>query len=161
VTPTLITRQRQNLGRLRSCGLETDAEAVITSRVRLSGGYLFVDPRVISFPPNTLLEGLLIPQVARHQYSFQASFSDPQILSAALQLRGTSSQFDDDQNRLTLNKFVTVDAYISRRLTRNFSVFAAAENLFDSLIESGRTPLLTIASRRSVRAGIRIEFSKK
>src|SRR6185295_4587790 len=61
VTPALITRQRQNLGRTRSRGLEMEAEARITSSVTLTGGYQFLDATVLRFPANIALEGLLLP----------------------------------------------------------------------------------------------------
>jgi outer membrane receptor protein involved in Fe transport len=56
VTPALIIRQRQNLGRTRSRGLEMEAEARVSSTVVISGGYQFLDATVLKFPA-TLLEG--------------------------------------------------------------------------------------------------------
>ena len=53
VTPELITRQRQNLGRTRLRGVEVEAEAAVTDTFRVSGGYLFADARVLEFPANT------------------------------------------------------------------------------------------------------------
>ena len=160
VTPTLITRQRQNVGRTRSCGVESDGDFKVADHVRVSGGYLFVDARVTSFPANILLEGLSVPQIARHQFTFQAEYSNPRFLTASLQFRSASSQFDDDQNLFRLSGFATVDAFVSRKLGHNFNVFFAIENLFDSRIESGRTPVLTIASPRTARLGLRIRFGK-
>ena len=160
VTPTLITRQRQNIGRTRSCGIESDGEFKLSDHVRLSGGYLFVDARVISFPANTLLEGLYVPQVARHQFTFQGEYSNPQVITASVQFRSASSQFDDDLNQFRLAGFATVDAFVSRKLGKDVNIFFAAENLFDSRIESGRTPVLTVASPRTARVGLRLRFGK-
>jgi outer membrane receptor protein involved in Fe transport len=161
VTPLLITRQRQNLGSIRSCGIEADWEASLPSYLKLSGGYLFVDPKVVSFPANTSLEGLLIPQVARQQVTLQLQYSNPKVFTAALQMRAASSQFDDDQNQLKLASYTSFDAIIRKSINRNISVFVAIENLLDSKIEAGRTPVLTLASPRFFRAGVRLEFSKK
>ena len=161
VAPALITRQRQNLGSLRSCGVETDWEASLPKDLKLSGGYLFVDARVKEFPANRTLEGLRIPQVADHQFSLQVQYSNPKIITGALQMRASSAQFDDDQNQLRLSGYTTFDALVRKNINRNFSVFAAVENLFDQRIEAGRTPVLTIASPRFLRVGIRLEFSNK
>lgn len=160
VSPNLIIRQRQNVGRTRSCGLETDGQFRISKRLRVSGGYLFADARVRSFPANTSLEDLLIPQVARHQITFQGEYSDPKIATVAVQLRSASSQFDDDQNQFQLAGFTTVEAFISRQLTSRVAIFAAVENLFDRRIESGRTPVLTLASPRTIRIGVRLRLGK-
>ena len=46
VTPALITRQRRNLGRTRSSGIEAEADYRPSSHWRLSAGYLFADATV-------------------------------------------------------------------------------------------------------------------
>ena len=77
VTPTLITRQRQNLGRTRTRGFEAEGEVRAGGHWTVSGGYLFADARVARFPADTTLEGLRVPQVARQQLTFQARYNDP------------------------------------------------------------------------------------
>lgn len=161
VTPALITRQRQNLGRTRACGIETDGQMQLTNELSVSGGYLFVDSRVVSFPVNVALENLRIPQIARHQFTFQFEYSHPKIVRVAMQMRSSSGQFDDDQNLFPLRGYFTADALASRKLTHRVEVFAAAENLFDSKIEAGRTPVLTLASPRTVRVGLRLRLGGK
>ena len=156
VTPSLITRQRQNLGRTRACGFEADGQYRVSEYLSFTGGYLFVDSRVISFPANAELEGLRIPQTARHQGSFQVMYSDPAVLNAAVQVRAAGRQFDDDQNLLPLAGFVTADARVSRRFGRKLEVFGAVENLFDSRVETGRTPVLTLTAQRAFRVGVRV-----
>ena len=159
-TPTLITRQRQNVGRTRSCGLEADGQWKINEKVRLSGGYLFADARVVSFPANETLEGNFIPQVPRHQFTFQGEYQDPKIATVSMQFRESSSQFDDDLNQFRLAGFATVDALVSRQLGPRFSIFGAVENLFDARIESGRTPVVTLTSPRTFRVGVRFHWSE-
>jgi outer membrane receptor protein involved in Fe transport len=158
VAPGLITRQRQNLGRTRSRGLEVEAEARLTNRWTLSGGYLFADAIVLSFPVNRTLEGLLIPQVARHQLTFQARYVNPALLTLGFQGRASGAQFDDDQNRFRLEKYFTLDAFASRRLTRHVEGFAAFENLFNQRYSVGLTPVRTISSPLLLRFGFRIRL---
>lgn len=157
VEPGLITRQRQNLGRTRSRGLETELTAKAGDRWTFSGGYLFSDAEVVSFPANRDLEGLHLPQVPRHQLSFQTRFDAPDFLTLGLQVRWNGDQFDDDQNRFRLDSFTTVDALASRPLARGFAAFAAVENLFDQAYEIGRTPVRTLGPPRTVRIGLRFE----
>jgi outer membrane receptor protein involved in Fe transport len=158
VQPTLITRQRQNLGRTRSRGLEVEWDARASNHWTVSGGYLFVDARVQSFPTNTALEGLFIPQVARHQLTFQTRYSRPSVLTLSFQGRASASQFDDDQNRLRLEKYFTLDAFISRSLTRKVEVFAAAENIFNQRYSTGLTPVRTINPPLLLRLGFRVRL---
>lgn len=152
-SPGLITRQRQNLGRTRSRGLELEGTARMGDRWTLSGGYLLSDATVESASPE--LEGLRIPQVPRHQASLQLRFSDPDIATAGLQARWTGDQFDDDLNQLPLKSFLLADALVSRPLVSGLEVFVAGENLFDEDYETGRTPVRTLGPPRSVRVGLR------
>lgn len=160
VTPALITRQRRNLGRTRSRGFEAEGELRAGSRWTLSAGYLFADARVASFPADTSLEGLRVPQVARQQLTFQARYTNPTRLSFGVQARASSSQFDDDQNLLRLRGYFTLDALASRRLARGVEVFAAAENLTGRRYEVGRTPVLTLGPPVFVRFGLRLRLGE-
>jgi len=161
VAPGLITRQRQNLGRTRSRGLEIEAEGHAGKHWNISGGYLFSDATVLKFPANTDLEGLLIPQVARHQLTFQIRYANPSRLSAGLQGRLTGAQYDDDQNRLQLGRYFTLDALASRRLTHELELFAAAENLFNQRYEIGRTPVVTLGTPLLLRFGLRVRLGQQ
>jgi outer membrane receptor protein involved in Fe transport len=161
VTPALITRQRQNLGRTRSRGVEIESEARITNTVTISAGYQFVDATVLRFPANTTLEGLLIPQVARHLLTFQARYSNPHWATVAFQGRASGSQFDDDQNLLPLDSYFTLDALASRSIGRGFEVFGAFENLFNQRYDIGRTPVRTLGPPLLARIGIRFHLGSR
>ncbi|MGH9430860.1 MAG: TonB-dependent receptor, partial [Terriglobia bacterium] len=64
-TPSLITRQRQNLGSARSRGLELEAFAHISDGWTVSGGYQYAQATITSFPVESALVGLWIPEVPR------------------------------------------------------------------------------------------------
>ena len=72
--PGLVTRQRRNVGRVRSRGLEAEGEWLVAARGVLTAGYALTDARVRSFPEDPGLEGLRLPQVPRHQVTFQARY---------------------------------------------------------------------------------------
>jgi iron complex outermembrane receptor protein len=158
VTPALITRQRQNLGRTRSRGIEVETEARLSRHWTISGGYLLADATVLEFPPNMTLEGLRIPQVPKHQATFQARYTNPSWVTLGVQARAGGQQFDDDQNRLSLGRYFTVDAIASRRLNANFDVFVAAENLFNQRYVTGRTPVTTVGPPLLIRGGVRFRW---
>jgi outer membrane receptor protein involved in Fe transport len=161
VTPALITRQRQNLGRTRSQGFEIDGEAKITSVFSITGGYQFVDASVLDFPANTSLEGLRIPQVPRHQFTFQTRYSNPRIVILGIQARAVSSQFDDDQNQFRLASYFTLDALASRPIGHGVELFAAVENLFNQRYAVGRTPVETLGPPILARFGVRLRIGPR
>lgn len=161
VTPGLITRQRLNLGRTQSRGMEIEADARPHKFWILSAGYLFADASLVRFPANTALEGLMIPQVARHQLTFQSRYANPSVVTVGLQGRASSSQFDDDQNIFRLAPHFTLDLFVSRRMRHNVEAFVAMENLLSQRYEVGKTPVTTLGPPILARAGLRIHLDSK
>lgn len=152
-TPSLITRQRQNAGETRTSGIEADASTKL-GPIDLNLGYLFADSRVTVFPSNTSLVDRIIPQVPQHQFTFQVRYMTRSWIFS-LQGRAASQQFDDDLNQFRLEPYFQLDAFASRRIGEKLSIFAAVENVFNSRYSTGRTPIRTISSPISIRAGVR------
>ncbi len=166
-TPALITRQRQNLGGTRSQGVEFEASARLTNSLMLSGGYEYTDATVTSFNVaaalaglNPSLVGLDVPQVPRHQFTFQASYTRPFIV-LAVQGRFGGNQFDDDQNTLLLRRYFVLDASASHSLHHGVDLFVAVENLTNRRYDVGRTPVLTVGPPILARAGLRLQFGSR
>jgi iron complex outermembrane receptor protein len=122
---------------------------------------LFANARLTEFPANTALEGLLLPQVPRHQFTFQARYIDPSIVTFGLQGRASSSQFDDDQNQFRLDSYFTLDAFVSRRLNQRVELFVAVENVFNQRYEVGKTPITTLGPPILVRGGFRVQLGRQ
>ncbi len=160
VTPSLITRERRNLGRTRSRGIEAETDFNISTYWRISAGYLFADATVRRAPQDANLEGLWIPQVPRNQFTLQTVYSNPRYITAAAQFRASGKQFDDDQNRLPLGSFAVIDVMVSRPITRYIEAFVAAQNLLNERYAVGRTPLETLGMPRMLRGGVRLRFER-
>lgn len=160
-TPVLITRQRQNLGNTRSRGVELQSEAAVNQFWTVTAGYLFADATVLRFPANPAIEGLSLPQVARHQFTFQTRYSNPSKLTIAVQGRASSSQFDDDQNLFRLDPYFVLDVFASRRLRRSVELFVAVENVLNERYEIGKTPVTTVGPPLLLRGGIKMMLGAK
>lgn len=156
-TPRLITRQRQNLGRTLSQGVEADAEWHF-SQFDIRAGYQFVNATVQSFSANRLLEGLELPQVAPHQFSFQTLYRAPHHWTFAAQGRASNRQFDDDLNQFLLDAYFQMDAYAAKRVSSRVEAFTAIENIFNSRAVVAKTPNINLGSPILARAGIKLNF---
>lgn len=156
-TPALITRERENLGRTRSRGVEADASWRF-HKLDVIAGYQFADAVVTSFPANPALIGLEVPQVALHQFTLQSRYSFAGSWTVAAQARASSRQFDDDLNQFPLDSFFQLDTYVSRRLRSGMEVFVAVENLFDSRIQVARSPTLNVGPPIFARAGVKLHW---
>ncbi|HEX5601535.1 MAG TPA: TonB-dependent receptor, partial [Pyrinomonadaceae bacterium] len=94
-------------------------------------------------------------QVPRHQVNFQLTYSGENWL-VSTQGRFVSRQFDDDQNLLPLERFFTLDAEVTRRISEKLRLFVAFQNLTGSRYEISSTPVFTVGPPVLVRGGVRV-----
>jgi outer membrane receptor protein involved in Fe transport len=153
-TPALVTRERRNVGRTRSRGVEAEADLRLGARAVVSAGYAFTDATVASFPADPALEGRRLPQVPRHQATLQARYEGR--LRLGFQLRATGEAWEDDRNELSLAGAAQLDLFAGLAVRPGLLLFAAAENVTDAEIVAGRTPVATLAPPRRLRAGLRL-----
>jgi outer membrane receptor protein involved in Fe transport len=151
-TPTAITRQRDN-AEARAIGSELELEWRL--------GRVFTATTAWAFDNSTFtsgeLDGKSVPQVPRAAGSIGLRASRGPW-SAAGSIRVFGEQFDDDVNQFTLRAGSLSDARVAWRLSRRAEVFGAIENVFDSEIDTGKTPLRTIGAPRQSRAGLIVRF---
>lgn len=155
--PALITRQRQNIGVLRSRGVELEARANLPMNMWFRAAYEYANAIVIESREPALL-GRKIPQVPRNSVSAELGHSGRQW-AASLAGRYVGMQFDDDLNMFRLPGYFSTDAFVAYRITRSVEVFGACENLLDRSYEIGRTPVPTLGSPRLARAGLRVNWA--
>lgn len=161
-TPTLITRQRQNLGRTRSPGFEIDATAHFTRELSLSVGYQYVDAVVTSFPDATpSLVGLWVAQVPHNVLTFQGRYLNPSRINISVNGRMVGKQYDDDQNMFPLGRFFVLDAMAWRTIGRGVDLFTAAENLFNVKYATAAAPVTQLGLPITARFGLRFEWPRR
>ncbi len=159
-TSSLITREKENLGRTRARGVEIDGILHVSPNIQISAGYDYTAATVVSYPspPATSLVGLDVAQVPRNVFTWEARYWNPARFFLSVNGRFIGRQFDDDQNQLPLNRFYTMDLQIGRALTRHFEVFAAGENLLNERYQVARTPIVNIGPPFLYRIGLRMNF---
>ena len=161
-----VTQQRQNLGRTRIQGVQTEVEYRPGSFWRFSAGYLYNHATVEEFAANPLLVGKFLPQVPRHRGSAQVGYAHPRYASVSVGVQFIGRQFDDDQNSRVvpgesepgLPGYAVADLMIIRTIRRGVDAFLGVQNLFDHQYIVGTLPT-TIGSPRLVNGGVRIRFS--
>jgi outer membrane receptor protein involved in Fe transport len=155
-TPTLITRQRQNLGRTRSLGVELDGAVHLNSSIEISAGYQYTHATVVDSPT---LAGKMVPEVPSHQFTWEARYWNPARIMLSLEGRYSGAQFDDDVNTLLLNRYYVMNLFAGRRIRSGFVGYIAVENLFNQRYQVARIPpIVNLGSPILARAGIRYDF---
>ena len=161
-TPTLITRQRENLGRTRSPGFEIDATAHFTHSFDLTVAYQYVDAVVTSFPHATpSLVGLWVAQVPHNVLTFQGRYLNPSRINVSVNGRMVGKQFDDDQNMFPLGRYCVLDAMAWRSIGKGVELFTAAENLFNVKYATAATPVTQLGLPITARFGLRFQFPQR
>jgi outer membrane receptor protein involved in Fe transport len=163
---TTVTQQRQNLGKTRIRGLQTDAELRLGASWRVTGGYLYERAVVTEFDTNPALVGNYLPQVPRHRGSLQLAYANPRYATVGLSLQAVGMQYDDDLNIRTvpgvdepgLPGYALVSFTATRPIGRNLEAFVAVQNLFDEQYFVGTMPT-TLGTPRLVSAGVRVRFA--
>jgi outer membrane receptor protein involved in Fe transport len=165
-TASPVLRQKENLGRIRSRGIELDGVVHVSRDIQISAGYDFTAATVVHYtvPAGEVsLLGNKVAQVPRNVFTWEARYWNPSRIMLSVQGRFVGNQFDDDQNQYPLGRFYTMDLQIGRNITRNLEVFAAAENLTDERYTVANTPtangsLFNIGPPLLYRIGLRLNF---
>jgi outer membrane receptor protein involved in Fe transport len=165
-TSSPVIRRKENLGRIRSRGIELDGVAHISRNIQISAGYDFTAATVVNYtvPPGELsLLGKRVAQVPQNVFTWEARYWNPSRIMLSVQGHFVGNQFDDDQNLYPLGRFYTMDLQVGRNLTRNLEVFAAAENVLDQRYNVANTPvsggsLFNIGPPILYRVGLRLNF---
>ncbi len=168
-TSNPVLRQKQNLGRIRSRGLELDGVVHVNRDIQISAGYEFTAATVVNYtvPPGEIsILGNDVAQVPRNVFTWEARYWNPSRIMLSLQGRFVGKQFDDDQNLYPLARFYTMDLQIARNMTRNLEIFAAAENITDERYQVANTPtatgsLFNIGPPILYRIGLRLNFPRE
>lgn len=154
-----VLRQRANIDRSITDGLELDGSLQLQSGWTLTARYLYARARVTRFDARPELVGKRPVQTPRHSATFAASYKGDK-LGVNAELRLASNQYDDDLNTRLLDGIATVNIGVSYAVTKRASLTARAENLFDAKVVSAVTAdgLETLAQQRFARIGIEIQF---
>jgi outer membrane receptor protein involved in Fe transport len=175
VTIATNTQRRQNLGRTRIWGAQTDAEYRLGRLWRVSGAYLYNQATVRENPANPSLVGKFLPQVPAHRGSIHLTYAEPRFLTASVGAQMAGMQFDEDANvrgvpgngcvpnstsciNPGLPGYALVDFTASRAIGSNVEVFFGVQNIGDVEYYVGTNPTL-VGSPRLVTGGVRLRFS--
>ncbi len=159
VTPSLITRERRNVGRIRARGAELEVDASLGLGFDLAAAYLYAESEVRDNAADRTLEGLRVAQVPRGTLSTQLRWRGARGTTVSLTGRATGQAFDDDRNTLPLASYRSVDLWVAQRLAHGVELFVAGENVRNARVEVSRTPVTALGSPRLLRFGLRWQLS--
>jgi len=123
--------QRQNLGRIRSTGLEVGAELRPSDAWRLTLDATLMQARVVDNPSEPALVGHQVERAPDRQIVAAVERRSARLGDLVLGLRYVSAAYDDAENTQYLPAHGLVDLGYSRQISGRFQLFAGVENLLD------------------------------
>jgi outer membrane receptor protein involved in Fe transport len=142
-------RQRQNVERITSEGLELGATWRLDDRIHLRADYLYSDARDET-------TGRWLPQVSRHTVTLGGDWIPHKRWRVSGLLRHVSNAYEDDQNTLVLTAATTLDLRVAYTWAEGRTWFVAVENVTDEAVVTGRSAdgLIDLGTPRLARTGI-------
>ncbi len=155
-----VCRERENVGRLRTRGIEAEMQFHPQANWTLSTSYLFDDTDIVSAPNQPQLEGKQARQAPEHQVVARVNYTNPSLANVSVQGRYIGDRFEDDLNSLKLNAFFVVDLKLSRQILPGWEAFVGVENLFDKTFEVNRATngLVEVGNPLLLHGGFRLQF---
>jgi len=153
-----ITRQRQNLGKTRIWGIQSDVEYRPKNYWRLSLSYLYDVAKVQESPVDASgnsLVGKYLAEVPMHRGTAELSYANPRFINASAAFYITGGQYDDDLNTpaFWLPYYNTFDFNVSRKVYRGLEAFFGIQNALNREFYVQRNPT-TIGGPRLVTGGL-------
>ena len=154
--------QRQNVGKIRIWGIQSDAEYRLLTNWKITSAYIYDMARVKEFnqsPSNPSLVGKFLAQVPRHRGTVGLEYVNKKYFDIGSQYRYVSAQYDDDVNTPArrLGGYGTVDLTGSRQVRENIDVFFNVQNIFNKEFIVQTNPR-TIGAPRQFTTGFRLHI---
>lgn len=134
-----VLRQRRNLELVTAPGFELSGRWQICAQLALEAQYIFTDPRIARANEPAIVDKLLA-QTPRHVATGALVWRPLPKWFFTAQARYHGRQFEDDQNSAALAAFTVFDAALAYDFVEWLTVQAKVENLFDTEVETGRSP---------------------
>ena len=155
-----VCRRRDNVGTLRSTGLETEIEIRPAGAWLLALNHQYNPTEVTDAPGRPDLIGNEVQGSPTHRAMFRVGHIDPTTLEVVATARYLGARFDNDLNTGEIAGSLLLDLRLRRQLTSRLSAFASMQNIFDTVAEMSHDAngFIRVASPRAVVGGLRVRF---
>lgn len=143
-----VILRRENVGRARSTGVESEIALRPTAALTLAGSFNYDDARVTA-------TGAPVNRVPLQRAQGRITYADPRLamVNAVVRYEGVSHALGGAR----LAPFGVLDLDVRREVVRGGTVFAAVENAFDrAYTVNVAGPLQSLGLPRTIRAGVEL-----
>ena len=120
----MATFKYKNIGRAKTKGIETELAFKPWKDLKIGINYTYLDTE-------NKETGKELGRRPKHQVALDINYKFLDKGNLNLSTTYVSSRWDDDANTKRLKQYAKIDLTVTYDLTKNFQIFARAENLFD------------------------------
>ncbi len=153
-TRTATIKDKQNVGRATSYGLETEVRVSATKEWSLFWNNTY-DMSQVKKNSLTSLEGKDLSYSPRYKCAGGVSYKNPKLLDVDLTSVYNGTAFNDDANTQKVKQYCIWDVTMARKLTKQFSMAIKIENIFNLRYQEYRG---TLAQPRTIVVSGRFEY---
>ncbi|MDE2720132.1 TonB-dependent receptor [Candidatus Palauibacter polyketidifaciens] len=155
-----VCRRRDNVGTLRSVGLETEIELRPSAVWLLAVNHQYNPTEVTDAPGRPDLIGNEVQGSPTHRAMLRVGHIDPSTLEVVATARYLGARFDNDLNTGEIAGSFLLDVRFRRQLTSRLSAFASVQNLFDAIAEMSHDAngFIRVGAPRTLIGGLRVRF---
>ncbi|WP_419164048.1 TonB-dependent receptor [Candidatus Palauibacter sp.] len=155
-----VCRRRDNVGTLRSLGLETEVEVRPAPAWLLAVNHQFNPTEVTDAPGRPDLIGNEVQGSPTQRAMLRVGHIDPTTLEVVATARYLGARFDNDLNTGEIDGSFLVDIRLRRQLTSRLSAFASVQNIFDTIAEMSHdaNDFVRVGAPRAFVGGMRVRF---
>lgn len=156
VTLDPVTRQRRNIDRIRSRGIEASA-GLTFGTLRFDGSLAYTDAEARQ--DGAAFDGNRPSQTPRWAGAATASWEPRESWLLAATLRHTEAQFEDDLETDVLPAATTIGAFARIPLANGIAVILRGENLTDEdVVTRNQGGSIDLGTPRTLWGGVRVEY---
>lgn len=148
--------QRRNAGAIDAVGLEAEAHYALLPELTLDGAFDVVEAKVDGGTVVPALDGKRPSQAPAWTITGGITSNPIASLTVSANVRFEGARYADDQNNLRLAPATRVNANIAWAFAEGFSLYAAADNIFDDAIATtmGADGIVSYDAPRAFRIGL-------
>ena len=156
-----VCRQRDNLGTLRSMGLESEIQLRPANQWLLAVSHELNPTKITNAPGRPDVVGNRSLGSPVHRAMLRIGHIDPSTLEVVVTGRYLGTRFDNDLNTAEIADSFLLDLRVRRELTPKLSAFASVQNIFNTIAEMSHdaNDFVRIASPRMFVGGLRFRVS--
>jgi outer membrane receptor protein involved in Fe transport len=127
----VFTQQLDNVGKIRSRGVELIGEVALAQYWSAIFGYTYTDSKIIDNPTDPTLVGTLTPNIPLHFETVTLRYRQPEALDFSLRMRANEHIFATSDNTVRLSNQFILDFNASYPVYKNVNAFVIGQNILN------------------------------